>query len=349
MKVNVFLCDTEYHILLSIMLAVDYYGSDDYCNRILLCNNTRLGNSSSFNLSRYGNIEYCQYDNNYIETRLFINDVISICTGTLFVYNMNNPQFFYLFYKLKSKQKSKIAFVQEGLASYNRNKYTLVEKLRRIKLDILHFYHAHIYDITFYTYIFSHKGCFGRALDYYCEAVESALVDEFWLTIPEDAQYGKDKVCRLPEFTHNSTTAANYFFKYKTPVEIKPNDIVIVDQGIEGSVEFVNELSSHFRETNIYLKLHPRTNLAYASLYNNANIYVLSTLKNIPVELFLMNLKNNIVLTPYSSALLINNPSCHYYYVYRWFMHHGYLNWSNEIYAPGKHIRIIDSICEIGK
>ena len=129
---------------------------------------------------------------------------------------------------------------------------------------------------------------------------------------------------------------------------MRQNDILFIDQRIEGSFEFVSELSKAYPNTNIYIKLHPRTRQDWAEEYKKIpNVIILTALKGIPVELFLLNLKNVIVLTSFSSALLINNPSCRYYYTFMWHLEHGYDIENNNLYTPGKYIGRIKSISEI--
>lgn len=347
-KNNVFLCVTEYHVLLSIMLATEAYCSEKYLNRIILCNGGRFNDEKRYNYNNNGNIEYSVYTAALFRSNDFIQEILSVCTGTLFIFNMNNPHFLYLLYQLKRTKQANTAFIQEGLASYNVIYYSLRERLGRIKYDITVLKKAGIKDKSFYFYGFGPKGRFGRVFDYYEDAIESSLVDSFWLTLPEEAKYGKGKVRLLPNFTNRSIIAANNFFRYQQTINLQKNDILFIDQRIEGSFEFVSELSKAYPNTNIYIKLHPRTRQDWAEEYKKIpNVIILTALKGIPVELFLLNLKNVIVLTSFSSALLINNPSCRYYYTFMWHLEHGYDIENNNLYTPGEYIGRIKSISEI--
>lgn len=347
-KTNIYLCVTEYHVLLSILLSIERFFSDEFENKIILCNEGRFNDKKKYNFSSINNVEYVVYSKEYVRSMDFIIEIISKSTGTLFVFNLNNPHFIYLFYKLKQTRQANTAFVQEGLASYNFDHYTLRERLGRIKTDISILRESGIKNLCFYRYCFGYRGSGGKIFDYYYKAVGSSLVDSFWLTFPDEAKYGRSKAIRLPVFTNRSTSIANNFFKYQQFLTLKENDIVFIDQRINGSFEFVSELSNSFPNTRIYIKLHPRTKQDSTYHYKkNPNVCILSSLHGIPIELFLQNLRRAIVLTPFSSALLIDNPSCHYYYTYKWHLKHGYDIENNNLFTPGRHIRIIDSIGDI--
>lgn len=348
MKTNVFLCVTEYHVLLSILLATEEFQSIDYDNQIILCNCGRFNVKERYNLDKYSNISFRIYEQKEIESIGFLEDILTICNGNIFLYNLNNPHFLYLFYYLKKEKKAKTSVVQEGLASYNKRHYSFRQRLGVIKNDYIVMRRSGIKDIGFYWYCFGIPGRFGKVCDYYDKVVDSTLVDEFYLSLPEYAKYGQEKVKALPPLTKTSLASANSFFNYNQPLNLNENDIVFIDQRIDGSFEFVRELSETFKGSNIYVKLHPRTNDSWISKYESTpRVTVLKSMRGIPIELMLQNLYHNIIVTPFSSALLIDNPVCRYYFAYKWFVCKGYDIENNVIYTPGDHIRIVDSVDKI--
>ncbi len=347
-KTNVYLCVTEYHVLLSILLATEKYQTSEYVNRIILCDEGRFNREDRYDFTSVDNIEYKKKDVADVRSRAFIKDVLKWTTGTLFVFNMNNPHFLYICYKLKQKKQAKTSFVQEGLASYNYDHYSLKERLGRMRSDLSILYKAGVNEISFYFFCYGLKGHVGKIFDYYSEAVESQLVDDYWLTFPEESKFGRDKVIQLPSFTTKSLNIANGFFKYQQSVILRKNDIVYIDQQIEGSLEFIVELKQAFPQARIFVKPHPRTKQDWAQKYEKrSNVEVLLSLCGVPVELFLQNLNQVIVVTPFSSALLIDNPLCRFYYTYKWHLKHGYDIGDDNLYAPGKHIKIIETLGDI--
>lgn len=345
---NYFLCVTEYHVLLSILLAREKFFSVEFNNHIVLCNAGRFNDKERYKLSTTCNIEYVIYDQYYVESKCFIQSVLKDCNGCLFLYNLNNPQFTYLFYKLKQSEQVRTAYVQEGLASYNYRHFTFKRRVGSIRHNFRVLRQSGVSSLSFYLYAFGFGGCFGRVFDYYDKVVNSHLVDDFWLSHPDNAKYGRNKVIRLPDFSEKSIKAANDFFNYTQTVILKENDILFIDQEIEGSFAFIKELSEAFQKSDIYIKLHPKTNIVWAAEYEKiANVHIINSLKGIPIELLLQNLSHVIVITPFSSALLMNNPDCKYFFSYKWFIKQGFSIGHTNLYIPGDHIYEISSLSEI--
>lgn len=349
MMTNYFLCVTEYHVLLAILIATEKYGKlEGGFNRIVLCNEGRFNDKTKYNYSQIENTEFILYSKEYVRSCGFIKEVINNCNGCLFIFNMNNPQFLYLFYKLKMKNLARTSIVQEGLASYNYNKYTLRSRLSRMRENIITLRKAGIRDMGFYLYCYGVKGTMGKIFDYYNKAVDSSLVDSFYLSLPDYALYGKNKAEKIPDFTETSINRANAFFNYHKGHYFRKNDFVFVDQRIEGSIDFVIELVRKFEGSEVYIKLHPTTKADMISRYEALpRVHVIRDLDGIPIELMLQNLHETIVLTPFSSALLIDNPNCGYYYMYKWLEKKGYNIEHEVLYTPGRHIRIVDSLEQI--
>lgn len=348
MKTNFFLCVTEYHVLLSILLAKEEYNDGTFVNRIVLCNEGRFNELNRYDLSVDGCIEYLLFDEGYVKSSSFIDFVQNNCTGSLFIFNLNNPQFLYIAYKLNKLRQADSSFVQEGLATYNRQSYTIRERLSRMKTSFSILYKAGIKDFGFYNLVYGYKGRFGGVFDYYEKAISVDYIERLWVSFPQYVLFGTNKIKKLPDFSPVSIESSNLFFKYKQSISLNNNDIVYIDQRIDGSFEFISELSESFPNNRIYIKLHPRTKQDWAERYERIpNVRVLSFLRGIPVELFLQNLSNAIVITPFSSALLINNPNCRFYYTYKWHMKHGYNIENDSLFVPGKHICIIESIGDI--
>lgn len=347
-KTNIYLCVTEYHVLLAVLLAVEDFGSENYDNWIILCNEGRFSSPEIYDFSNQNNIVFTVYQKELVRSSKFIDEITKKCTGTLFTFNQNNPHFLYIYYLLKKRNIAKTAFVQEGLASYNYTKYTTRYRLSRMREDLFVLYKLGIKDLAFYLYSYGPKGKYGKIFDYYNKAVDSSLVDEFYLSFPESARYGHNKVKKIPSFTKKSLSVANSFFKYHDSEHLNENDIVFIDQRIEGSFEFIKELSETFNNSKIYIKLHPRTKEDWISKYEAIpRTIVIKSMSGIPIELMLQNLRHNIVITPFSSALLIDNTECKFYYVYPWYVIRKYDIGNDALYTPGKHINVIESLKEI--
>lgn len=347
MKINYFLCVTEYHILMSILLAIEEFNTKDYRNVVVLCNSGRF-NNKNYDLSQIGNVEYRVYPQEHINSSHFIEEVCNNCTGGLFLFNLNNPHFLYMCFKLKLSGQATTSFVQEGLASYNYRHFSLKQRIGLLKNNLSIIWNAGIRDVGFYINFFGVKGCFGRMFEYYDKAIDSPLVDCFWLSFPQDANYGKNKLKQIPRFSKKSRDVANVFFNYQDFTSLRTNDIIFIDQEIEGSFDFISALSQKFVDSNIYVKLHPKTPKEWAIEFErNQNVHVIKSLEGVPIELFLQNIIHVVVLTPFSSALLMNNCDCRYYYTYKWFINNGFNIGAKTLMTPGQHIKCIESINQI--
>ena len=81
--------------------------------------------------------------------------------------------------------------------------------------------------------------------------------------------------------------------------------------GVE--ISFLKELIKIHPKTPIYIKLHPLTTEDKKKKYLNLRGVTLIDSK-IPAELFILNLKNSILFTGWSTVLITNNPSCNLYF-----------------------------------
>lgn len=348
---NIYLCITEYHVLLSILISSEIYNSERYRNMIILCNSSRFNDSSIYNFSSFNNINYYLFEKDQFITRNFIDFVNSECTNSLFLFNLNFPHFIYTAYLLNRKGVE-TSLVQDGLGLYMYLPFTFKEKLSFSRSSFLQLHELGIDDLSFYRTCFGRKGRYGRAFYGYDATANLPFIKNIWLTSPEKAQYAKEKVLSIPPFSPYSISTASRFFNYLGITNhIRKNDILFVDQRIDGSFEFVRELSEKFPQSTIYIKLHPRTPEDWANEFGkNSNVRMINSMKGIPLDLLIQSLSDVIIITSYSAALLFNNPDCKFYFAYPWYAERGYGKGEfveSTIVNPTAHIKVIQSIDEI--
>lgn len=350
-KTNIFLCVTEYHVLLSILIATEVYGTEEFCNQIVLCNGGRFDNMSRYDISPIQNINYRKVDKDYINSRNFVEDNIKSCTGELFLFNMNYKHFIYIAYRLKKDKNVLTSFVQEGLASYGVLKFSKHKIISDLRSSMRLFKSIGVKDFSFYRFCFGFRGRYGRVLLYYKDIIENSLINAFWLTSPDGAKYGKNKLKAIPNFSEKSLAIADSLFMYeKDDLQLRKNDILFVDQNRIGSFHFISELSKQIPAPTIYIKLHPSAPKSLAIEYKKIdNVNIINNLNGVPIDLLIQKLKEVVVITPYSSALLIDNPSCRYYYMYPWLLDNGYGQDIpiESIYNPTRFIREINKVTDI--
>lgn len=97
----------------------------------------------------------------------------------------------------------------------------------------------------------------------------------------------------------------------------------------------------------VFFKLHPQTNPEYIKTLKNFDWIETIEIK-VPAEMILINAKNSLILSPYSTALLFHVPNNKYYYLYNFILKGNSLlkklNFNN---LPSDHIKIANQINEI--
>lgn len=351
-QTNVYLCVTEYHILLSIWISTEVFFKEKFKNIIILCNGGRFKDINIYNLESVGNIEYRKFDEAEFLTREFMDRVGNECTNTLFLFNLNYPHFLFIAESLR-RSKVETALVQDGLGLYMYLPFTVRERIGNLQRSFHYIKKLGLMDIRFLIKCFGFEGRWGKVFNSYDVLAMSSLISQIWLTIPEGASYAKEKVCPIPKFGQNALNYARCFFRYKDNENLmfKKNDFLFVDQRIDGTADFISELSRKYLESTIYVKLHPRSPESWANDFNKLpNVKMIDSMKGIPLELLIQTLSKVVVITAYSAALLMDNPSCKFYYTYPWFAKKGYGKGEFEeksIVNPTNHIQVIDSLEEV--
>lgn len=119
------------------------------------------------------------------------------------------------------------------------------------------------------------------------------------------------------------------------------------DDGL-AELELLENISKIYSDKKIYVKLHPHTpeeiiNERYKKIAN-----VKAFKSKIPAELFILQLKNSIILSISSTSMFLNNPECKYYYVRKLLVGKiPRLKRYKQIGEPAKHINYVKSVDEI--
>ena len=349
---NIYLCVTEYHVLLSILISSERYNSGMYNNVIILCNGGRFKNRNIYNFKASDNIEFrCLEEDDFVSFE-FVEQISVECTNSLFLFNLNYPHFTYLTYLLRKKNVN-TSLVQDGLALYMYQPYTLRKCLSNKRWSFHFLRNIGIDNFSFFCMCYGWHGRFGSIFQKYNVLAQSSLITNIWLTEPAQAQYAKEKVCMIPKFSETSISMAHKFFMYESDKweSFHKNDILFVDQRIDGTSDFIRVLSNKFPTSTIYVKLHPRSPETWAYDFKELpNVKMIENMKGIPLELLIQMLYGVVVVSAYSSALLMDNPNCKFYYSYPWYAQRGYGKGEFEeknIFNPTKHIKVIASVEEI--
>jgi hypothetical protein len=110
-------------------------------------------------------------------------------------------------------------------------------------------------------------------------------------------------------------------------------------------IEAVKVISEKFPDKLFYIKYHPLTPKNQIKKFKDLGVLCFSN--SIPAELYIKSLTNSIILGFWSTSLMIDNPSCKFYWLHKYLIKKGkmidYINLTN----PTTHIIDIDNLDHI--
>lgn len=352
MVTNIFLCHTEYHLLMAINVSSELFGDKTYRNVIyIIYNKTRLKERANYDTSSVGNIEYRCITNEIADNIKFVKEISIECTGTLFLYNLYHPTELYIAYRIWEKGTAKCSFCQEGCATYISNTYNVKNHISTIVKVIKALVSARIFDVTYLVYLCfrrPHKIC-AESLDYRT-AINSKTIESVYVMHPDLITGIKKRIDKIPQLSDTGLSISFQFFNYKHELSIKHGDILFIDQSVNDSnvSVFLNELHIRMPESKIYIKMHPLSSLELMNSYcrNLPSVKIFKDENPCPVELLISSLEGIRIISSYSSALLTINDKCSFYYIYPYLQLKGTkLNLPDFI--PAKHIKLVNQIDDI--
>jgi hypothetical protein len=309
MKINLFLAQTEYHLLQSIHLASTLYSGEDVENIIYVIQTERRLNNI-VKLQKIDNIRFEYLKGISIKKKYQILKEIR-CDKFIFfqedsLFNCNLANY------LKVNYNTLIGLGPDGYKPYAiyKKKHEMLSMFR----DTFEAYKKLIQNNILPTVL-----QWSRHYQY----ASSTFLDIIYLTNPKEFVYKKKflnfDILEIPEFNEETLYRAGMIF------DLKENSFPVGEKGIyyfnqpfaeqlDGiEINFLKELIKMHPKTPIYIKLHPLTTDNKKKKYLNLQGINLIDSK-IPAELFILNLKNSILFTGWSTVLITNNPSCNLYF-----------------------------------
>jgi hypothetical protein len=121
------------------------------------------------------------------------------------------------------------------------------------------------------------------------------------------------------------------------------NHWVVEFEIYEVEIDLLKNLKNIYPDREIYIKLHPNTHdFQLERLDKIPGITLFYS--TIPAEIFIANVKNSIIFSFWSASLLIDNPSCKFYWMYPMLKKKNVkMEWFS-IVNPTKHIQSADNI-----
>ncbi|KAF0195922.1 MAG: hypothetical protein FD166_2649 [Bacteroidetes bacterium] len=129
------------------------------------------------------------------------------------------------------------------------------------------------------------------------------------------------------------------------------NVIFYMNQPMKGTnnteIKLLDELGKRFPHNRMIIKAHPLTSESTYQQYENlANVSVIRS--TIPAELFIIKLKNSLILSINSTSMLLNVPANKYYYLYMLFRDElKRLSRMKIDRYPAEHVIAIHAVSEI--
>lgn len=309
-KINIFIVHTEYHFIQSLNIAMSLFNEGVYENHIHITKNG----------DRFENVIDTDLDNNiFIKFHIdkkpsqLVNEILELSNCyRLFFFQENSIYNRYLAYELKKKHNTIVSLGPDGYKPYAifNKKHEFLSVVKDTFND--------------------HKELFKNGLktskilvsEYYRYG-SSSYIDEIWLTdvncFDVKKNKAKAKLKAIPPFSIERVLDIKLYFKVlPNPLEGKENIILYLNQPfwtedlIRKEMVFLNDLTKHF-DRMIYLKLHPGTAEHTIERYKGIrNLEIIDS--KLPSELLMFSVKNSIIYSGWSSALITNNSSCNYYF-----------------------------------
>ena len=334
MKTNIFLVHTEYHLMLSINLIVSKFM--DMVNHIYITEGKRV-RKDLFVTEK--NIQIHRIEAKNYGTSEFLHQLLDKEPANFFFFQEVSSDNMYLSYWLHHKGVN-VALLQDGLKPYVDWKRKNLAA--HILLDTIMFHKEILKRKTYMPYFKLNNLYHYGGWDF---------IDEVWLSFPDKFKNKANKKLRqLPDFTYRSIDILNKMFGLQQ-YAINPNDLLIVGQPRskeywDKEIEILNGIISKFPNKQVLYKSHPNTQqefLEQISQIKGLNIVNYP----IPVELLIMQMKDTCIISGYSTALLINNPTCRLYWTYKLLGGGGRLFTQVQIVNPTEHIKEVSTIDEI--
>ena len=338
MEKVVFIVHTEYHLMEAIGYITHYYPDSLYDIEIFILgkNNNWRVKSSNLNFDNLNvKVVYASYESNSyfsLHNKRMLSNIISLNPNVLFIFNEFHYWKQYLVSKLH-KKGCRIILAPDGSHVYSEKTFGFKEELKYL----LRFFLINLTNLTFPPF-FINRGKYDYA---YLKHINEVWVDNATLfknrnnhKIKETLSFGEmDSINQIKKLY-----CAN-------ELSIIDNSILFIDQPVDTSstnkvIDIINHVAKKTKRP-VYVKLHPNTNTDVEQKYKQHGFIILHN--SLPAELYIQNMKDSIILSPFSTALFLNNETCRFYWIYPIFDY----EIKFKIKNPTDHIMLVSNMTEI--
>lgn len=312
---NAFLVHNEYHLLLTLNMIFELYNDcNEFENQIFyLFKKTRM--LDELNLNSIPVKFYKIPVENNPNLSFEVEGIIKHKPDRIFYFNEGRPINYYIISQLH-KIGTKICLVQDGLKPYS-----VVKK--RFE------YIAAVYETVIFYTMLTRNGLHLDKLHLFrnYQYGHTKEISELWLQFPNffNNKFGKALV-QMPALENRTTIDfISKAFRLNELVTVMnkwdkiifyPSTPLLRKDHIKAEIDFLIELMVSLPPNNgLFIKMHPLMTETYMENYLRVpNAIIFKTA--IPAELIILNLKNSIILSGWSTSLLTTNDTCNFYYNY---------------------------------
>jgi len=177
-------------------------------------------------------------------------------------------------------------------------------------------------------------------------------IHELWLEYPDKLPHYINKpIIKIPDFNEESKALCFKLFNYQENKSLQ-KVILYIGQSLKTDdlrrkeIEIIEQLLSRHSDYSFIYRPHPLVSKEQMKfIHQIKGILVFD--KVIPIELLMISMKDSIIVSTWSAALLTNNKECRYYWIYRLLTDNFAQKMQIEIVNPTNHIIEVNSLEEI--
>lgn len=348
MKNILFSINTEYHVfIISSLIKQMYWDTQKYNVTILIQlyrDGNRFKNTLSFEHLK-ANIITLEIDLNSKEYNPTVSQTLNNILSKeyeRFIFFLEQTAINQYFVNKLSATNTTIMLAPEGTKPYITIAKAALPSRIRATLKNYRFYRTQKLKINKFYFVTNKNGYLKET-------------DEVMINHPESyANLTRKKVVPVEFFTTpEEIELASKVFNFDIQKELPERDGILfylnqwyVEFKVyDFELEILKALLEKYPDKKIYIKLHPNTHKFQIERLEKIDRIVLNK-STVPAEIFIANLTNSIVFSFWSASLLINNPTCKFYWLQKMLEKQKLMKWWSII-NPTKHIKDVYTVDEI--
>lgn len=343
-KKALFVVHTEYHMLGAISILADCLKDWDIIiiqtkskatRRFLFVKNTSsLGNNVEYIELEYSESDY-KFNPEFVKVVNWLNEIpLDI------FYTFNRLAYLdFLLIKLFNKKGTKIILAPDGTAAYGQMSAFTPRWSIKVSLATHKFLWVNGFREIYWYWPTLRYGNLSE-------------IDEIVAAYPQFVDARAKKSIKKMNFleSDNSKTIAGSFFPFDN--QKRNNVIFYLNQPFRSEdiysfeILTLQSLLGKYPEKEMVIKLHPSTSpIQKQRLSSLLRVEIVES--TLPAELMIAKLTDSIVCTFWSTAALVNNPSCKFYWLYPMLVDRGIMLKKVKIMNPTQFIQLVDCVEDI--